>query len=124
MTFLPQPTKKTKRLVVDSRRRRKRMAPSTKVLNPNNSEATSTYKNLNHRMNYCKFNFCRDIEKNPGPTFIDPSKTLHAPYSPGNVGQQCAAISLCPLIHNFRNKSVTHTNKLPRTPGSNYEHWQ
>ena len=26
VTFLPQPTKKTKRLVVDSRRRRKRMA--------------------------------------------------------------------------------------------------
>ena len=82
-------------------------------------------------MNYCKFNFCRDIEKNPGPTFIDPSKTLHAPYSQGNVavfgqnaGQQCAAISLCALIHNFRNKSVTHTKMLPRTPGSNYEHWQ
>ena len=57
-------------------------------------------------MNYCKFNLCRDIEKNPGPTFIDPSKTLHAPYSQGNVavfgqnaGRQCVAMSLCALIY-------------------------
>ena len=144
-TFSPQ-LKKTKRLQVHSRRRRKQTAAPqtfvfhfksskkrcksyTKSLDPNNSEA-ATYKNLNHRMNYCKFNLCRDIEKNPGPTFIDPSKTLHAPYSQGNVvfgqnaGQQCVAMSLCALIHNFRNKSVTHTKMLPRTPDSNYEHWQ
>ena len=57
-------------------------------------------------MNYCKLNFGRDVEKNPGPTFIiDPSKTIHAPYSQGNVdvfgpnaGQQCVAMSLCALI--------------------------
>ena len=120
VTFLPQLTKKAKRLQVDSRRRRKQTAASqtsvfhfksskkrckssTKVLNANNSEAASIYKNLNHRMNYCKFNLCRDIEKNPGPTYIiDPSKTLHAPYSQGNVavfgqnaGQQCVAEFVC-----------------------------
>ena len=92
VTFLLQITKKAKRLQVDSRWRRKQTAASqtsvfhfksskkrckssTKVLNANNSEAASIYKNLNHRMNYCKFNLCRDIEKNPGPTYIiDPSK--------------------------------------------------
>ena len=68
-----------------------------KSLDPNNSQA-ATYKNLNHRMNYCKFNLYRDIEKNPGPSFIDPIKTVHAPYSQGNVvafgqnaRQQCVA---------------------------------
>ena len=94
---------------------------STKPLDRNNSEAaTCTYKNLNHRMNFCKFNLSTDIEKNPGPTFIDPSKTIRAPYSQGNVdvfgpnaGQQCVAMSLCALIHNFRNKSVTHTISYP-----------
>ena len=137
VTFLLQLCKKTKRLQVQTRRRRKQTAASetsvfhfrsgkirckfsTKVLNPNNSEATSTYKNLNHRMNYCKFNLCRDINKYPGLTFIDPSKTLHAPDSQGNValfgqnvGQQCVAMSLCDLIHNSRNKSVSHTISYP-----------
>ena len=68
VTFLLQLCKKTKRLQVQTRRRRKQTAASetsvfhfrsgkirckssTKVLNPNNSEVTSTYKNLNHRMN-------------------------------------------------------------------------
>jgi len=50
-----------------------------------------------------------DIEKNPGPTteYIDPSKTIAAPYSQANElvfgqssGQQCVAMSLCPLIYN------------------------
>jgi hypothetical protein len=75
---------------------------------------TSLYKNLNHRVNYCKFNLSGDIEKNPGhPQVIDPSKTIHAPYSQGNValfglnaGHQCVAMSLCALIYNHRN-SIT-----------------
>ena len=70
-------------------------------------------------MNCCKFNLSRDIEKNPGPTFIDPSKTIHAPYCQGNVnvfgpnaGQQCVAISLCSLIYNYSNKSITDSRDL------------
>ena len=46
-------------------------------------------------MNCCKFNLSRDIEKNPGPVFIDPSKTIHAPYGQSNVdlfGQCRAAV--------------------------------
>ena len=91
----------------------------TKPLDPNiNSEAT-TYNNINHMMNYCKFNLSRDIEKNPGPIFIDSSKTIHAPYySQGNVdvfgpnaGQQCIAMSLCSLIYNY-NKSITDSGVL------------
>jgi hypothetical protein len=41
----------------------------------------ATYKDLNHRINYCKLSLSRDIEVNPGPTFVNPSKTIHAPYS-------------------------------------------
>ena len=52
-------------------------------------------------------NICRDIEKNPGPNslHVDPSKTIKAPYSQGNItvfgqnaGKQCVAMSLCSLI--------------------------
>jgi len=43
------------------------------------------YKSLNHRLNYCHFCLCNDIEKNPGRTHISPSKTIHAPYCQGNV---------------------------------------
>ena len=42
-----------------------------------------TYKNLNHRSNYCKLS--GDIEINPGPTFVNPSKTIFAPYSQGSI---------------------------------------
>ena len=134
--YLPRVIKKTK--CVQERRSRKQTAASktsafrfersknrckfsTKPLeqSQNYSEA-ATYKNLNHRMNCCKFNLSRDIEENPGPVYIDPSKTIHAPYSQGNVdifglnaGQQCVAMSLCALIHNFRNKSVTCTISHP-----------
>ncbi|CAB4001282.1 ATP-dependent DNA helicase PIF1 [Paramuricea clavata] len=49
-------------------------------------------------------------ETNPGPVFyIDPSKTISAPYSQGNqiifgetAGQQCLAMCLCALIYNKR----------------------
>ena len=39
-----------------------------------------------HVLNYCKFQLSSDIEKNPGPTpaYIDPSKTITAPYSETN----------------------------------------
>ena len=63
------------------------------------------YKSETHVVNYCKLN----IEKNPGPCpmYVDPSKTIAAPYSQGNelvfgqnVEQQCVAMSLCSLIYN------------------------
>ena len=70
----------------------------------------AVYKDLNHRINYNEFNLARDIEKNPGPVFIDATKTIVAPYSQGNVvlfrlnaGSQCAAMALTSLIYNYRN---------------------
>jgi len=44
------------------------------------------YKRQTHVSNYCKFQLSSDIEKNPGPTpvYIDPSKTITAPYSETN----------------------------------------
>ena len=40
-------------------------------------------KSQTHVSNYCKFQLSSDIEKNPGltPMYIDPSKTITAPYS-------------------------------------------
>ena len=54
------------------------------------------------------FKLCTDIEKNPGPRYyVDPSKTIKAPYSQGNIavfndnaGAQCTAMSLCSLVYN------------------------
>jgi hypothetical protein len=45
----------------------------------------ATYRDLNHRINYCKLSFSGDIEVNPGPTFVNPDRSIHAPYSRGNV---------------------------------------
>ena len=44
-------------------------------------------KTQRHAANYCEFKLSRDIKKNPGPTpvYIDPSKTIAAPYSQGYV---------------------------------------
>ena len=43
--------------------------------------------------------------------YVDPSKTIAAPYSQGNelvfgqnAGQQCVAMSLCSLIYMYNNK--------------------
>ena len=52
-----------------------------------------------------------DLETNPGPRIVDPTKTIAAPYSQGNVevcgtanaGTQCVAMSLSALVYNFRN---------------------
>ena len=63
--------------------------------------------NVSHRVNCDKLKLCYDIEKNPGPSFVnvDAAKTISAPYCQGNVamygrntGQQCIAMSLCALI--------------------------
>ena len=122
--YLTQVKTKSKCVQEASRRRRKQMAASKsytfhfKNSKKKYSEA-ATYKNLNHIMNCCKFNLSRDIEKNPGPTFIDPSKTIQAPYCQGNVdvfgpnaGRQCVGMSLCSLIYNYSNESITDSGDL------------
>ena len=90
------------------------------VVDIENSKKT-TFKDLNHnhRVNYCKLILCGDIETNPGPTFNNPGKTIHAPYSQGNVdifgenaGRQCVPMSLCSLIYFYRNSSICDSSDL------------
>ena len=78
------------------------------------------YKSETHVMNYCKLKLSTDIEKNPGPLpmYVDPSKTIAAPYSQGNElvfgqnkGQQCVAMSLCSLIYNNK-QGISSVNDL------------
>ena len=71
-----------------------------KYFNQNQSKAYNCYKNLNHRLNYCKLSLSGDIEINPGPTFTNYGRTICAPYSQGdvnvfgeNAGRQCIAMS-------------------------------
>ncbi len=76
-------------------------------------------KNETHLANYHKYKLCKDIEKNPGPpSYVDPNKTIAAPYSQGNellfgqnAGQQCIAMSLCSLIYN-NTKGISTANDL------------
>ena len=72
-------------------------------------------KSQTHVSNYCKFQLSSDIEKNPGPTpmYIDPSKTITAPYSQANElvfgqnsGQQCVAMSLSSLMYNNKQGTI------------------
>ena len=42
------------------------------------------YKTLNHKINNIASKLSGDIGTNPGPFEVDPSKTLHSPYSQGN----------------------------------------
>ena len=52
-----------------------------------------------------------DVQTNPGPGIVDPTKTFAAPYSQGNVevfgtanaGTKCVAMSLSAFVSNFRN---------------------
>ena len=59
-------------------------------------------KSETHVANYCKYKLSRGMERNPGPTpmYVDPNKTIAAPYSQGNelvfgqnAKQQCVAIN-------------------------------
>ena len=67
----------------------------------------SAFKSLIHRLNFGQLKLSTDIEKNPGPSvYADTTKTIHAPYSQGNVvvfgenaEQQYVAMSLCALIY-------------------------
>ncbi len=71
------------------------------------------YTSVNHLKNVCQSALSTDIETNPGPTFyIDPSKTISAPYSQGSLmifgetaGQQCLAMCLCALIY-YKRRSI------------------
>ena len=71
--------------------------------------AKQEYKNSNHLKSVSQSALYTDIETNPGPVFIDPGKTICAPYSQGNLmlfgesaGQQCLAMYLCALIYSKR----------------------
>jgi hypothetical protein len=84
-----------------------------------NDSFECAYESLNHRINCCKFNLCNDIEKNPGPTFIDPKKTLCAPYSQDfidvfgvNAGKQCVGMSLCALLYKYRKGTIKYSADL------------
>ena len=71
-------------------------------------------------MNYCKLKLSADIGKKPGPrpVYVDPSKTIAAPYGLGNelvfgqnARQQCVAMSLCSLIYNNK-QGISSANDL------------
>ena len=76
------------------------------------------YKSLNHKMNNIASKLSGDIETNPGPYVVDPSKTIHAPYSQGNslvfgsnAGKQCVAMSLIAMLFDF-NRSIRSSSDL------------
>ena len=71
-------------------------------------ENKMVYKSLNHKINNIASKLSGDIETNPGPFVVDPSKTIHAPYSQGNsfvfgsnAGKQCVAMSLIATLFDF-----------------------
>jgi hypothetical protein len=77
-------------------------------------------KNEIHLANYHKYKLCKlRYRKNPGRQFfVDPNKTIAAPYRQGNellfgqnAGQQCIAMSLCSLIYN-NTKGISTANDL------------
>ena len=79
----------------------------------------TTFKDLNHRVNYSKLILCGDIETNPGPVFNNSVKTIHAPCSQGNTEifgenavRQCVPMSLCSLIYFYRNNSMCDSSDL------------
>ena len=63
---------------------------------------------LNHRKNNIASKLSGDIETNPGPFVVDPSRTIYAPYSQGNslvfgsnAGKQCVTMSLIAILFYF-----------------------
>ena len=97
-------------------------AKTIKRSNPNptiGKREKAVYKDLHHRINYCNLCLSGDIEVNPGPTFVDSTRTIHVPYSQGNVnvfgenaGRQCVTMSLCSLIYVYRNGSILDSTTL------------
>lgn len=60
-----------------------------------------------------RYQLSNDIEKNPGPSilYVDPSKTIQAPYSQAdvvvigqNARQQCVTVSVYLIYHNMKGK--------------------
>ena len=79
------------------------------------------YKSETHVMNYnCKWKLSADIEKKPGPcqVHVDPSKTIAAPYSQGNV---CCWTMCCNELVLFDLQQQTR-NQFCKWPHSNNEH--
>ena len=63
----------------------------------------------NNRINYCKFSLVKGYRNKSRSSIVDPSKTIVAPYSQGNIeifghnaGRQCVAMSLTTLIFNHK----------------------
>ena len=86
--------------------------------NHNANKKPAVFTSLGQRVNYCKILLATVIERNPGPGIVDPTKTIAAPYSQGNVeifgtnaGTHCVAMSLSALVFNFRN-SITSSADL------------
>ena len=44
-----------------------------------------TYRDGNHRMMHVSVMLCNDVETNPGPAVVDPSKSICAPYSQDEI---------------------------------------
>ena len=57
-----------------------KMKVNFNIMNTRYDVLKNVFKSLVHRMAYCKFNLCRDIEKNPGPHPIFLRKIVHAPH--------------------------------------------
>ena len=67
-----------------------------------------TYRDGNHRMMHVSVMLRNDIETNPAPGVVDPSKNICPPYSQDeisvfghNAGKQCAAMSLSAIVYNY-----------------------
>ena len=91
----------------------------TSTTNDTTNQRPDVFKSFTQRTNYSKFLLSRDVEQNPVPTVVDPTKTIAAPYSQGNIavfgttnaGRQCVAMSLSALVFNFR-KAITSSADL------------
>ena len=66
------------------------------------------FKSLTHKTNNIASKLSGNIETNPSPFVVDPSKTIHALYSQGNslvfgsnAGKQCVAMSLIVMLLDF-----------------------
>ena len=71
-------------------------------------ENKMVYKSLNHKVDNIASKLSGNIETNLGLFGVDPSKTIHAPYSQGNsfvfgsnAGKQCVAMSWIATLFDF-----------------------
>lgn len=74
----------------------------------------SLYKSLSHRRNFCESKLYTDVSKmwkqTPGPyiAYIEPSKTIKAPFSKGDkkifgqhAGQQCCKMNYLQYLYSL-----------------------